>query len=281
MEEKTKQRLIGVLVLIGVLFVILPFLFHNSQPSVADKIRAEEAATTTNTASQPTVTLPPENATLPAATVSTNTTNAPVTNTNTPVVPVTPTPTPITPAEPAAVAPTTPTITPAPAPVSPTPTPTPTKTSSLSNNSFQPDHSVSPVSGLTTGEASTAQATAEATPSVTAPAETTTETAAVHHTHHAHAAAAHHHAIKKHHPVAAGHWTVQLAVFSEKRNAEKLISTLRAHHFPVHARHIRHNHFPMIAVFVGPEISETRAIAMQQRLHREFHLTGVVRKIEV
>lgn len=35
MEEKIKQRLIGVLVIIGALFIILPFLFHNSRPSLA------------------------------------------------------------------------------------------------------------------------------------------------------------------------------------------------------------------------------------------------------
>ena len=32
MEEKIKQRLIGVLVFIGALFIVLPFLFHNPQP---------------------------------------------------------------------------------------------------------------------------------------------------------------------------------------------------------------------------------------------------------
>ena len=33
MQEKTKQRIIGTLVIIGALFIILPFLFHNERPS--------------------------------------------------------------------------------------------------------------------------------------------------------------------------------------------------------------------------------------------------------
>src|SRR3990167_6593364 len=37
-EEKVKQRLIGVIVIVGALFIILPFLFHNSRPSADTKL---------------------------------------------------------------------------------------------------------------------------------------------------------------------------------------------------------------------------------------------------
>ena len=46
MEERTKQRLVGALVLVGALFIILPFLFHNARPSAIPDDDADFSAQT-------------------------------------------------------------------------------------------------------------------------------------------------------------------------------------------------------------------------------------------
>lgn len=90
MEEKIKQRLVGILVLIGSLFIILPFLFHNSRPS-AEEQKTLVAASNAATPPAVSVTLPAENsvtstvnaasataATMPTTTGPANTTTAAV-----------------------------------------------------------------------------------------------------------------------------------------------------------------------------------------------------------
>lgn len=75
MEEKVKQRLIGVLVIVGALFIILPFLFHNSRPTLSQNAPS-------NGVNQPNS--PSVSVTLPAAESTTSTTPAaPVTTAST------------------------------------------------------------------------------------------------------------------------------------------------------------------------------------------------------
>ena len=63
MEERIKQRLIGVIVIVGALFIILPFLFHNSRPTLS-----QQASSNVPNPSTPSVSL-----TLPAAIPATTT----------------------------------------------------------------------------------------------------------------------------------------------------------------------------------------------------------------
>ena len=65
MEERTKQRLVGVLVFVGALFIVLPFLFHNAHPNA--NTSASTAQKTADANSAVTVSMPAENNTAPAA----------------------------------------------------------------------------------------------------------------------------------------------------------------------------------------------------------------------
>ncbi|MCX7121274.1 MAG: SPOR domain-containing protein [Gammaproteobacteria bacterium] len=92
MQERTKQRLIGILVVVGALFFIMSFLFHNAQPTVASQDANMNSAATPavavalpanqtiaqNQNNTPSVPLAPSaaNATTADANVTTNATTA-------------------------------------------------------------------------------------------------------------------------------------------------------------------------------------------------------------
>lgn len=296
MEEKIKQRLIGVLVLIGSLFIILPFLFHNSRPSAEQK-----TASTVSTGTTPptvSVTLPAENTTTsngsavaestastPAVTTSVNPTAA----ANTPLSAAQQTQ-PIQSAQPMQ------TQKPQMAQAKTQPTAIiPANSSKLNSNTiasrpdasgFKADQAVSPTSGLTTGIPISTPSTTEAVSSAAADtaaqstasnAQPTTEAAPQHTTaHHKHSLKTAHHAI---HAMHGKKWEIQLAVFSNAHNAKHLMAKLHAHHFAAHTRRITHHGRHMTAVFVGPEFNHHKTLALQSRLHREFHLSGVVKQV--
>lgn len=313
MEEKIKQRLIGILVLIGSLFIILPFLFHNSRPSAQDKI----ASTVPNGTTPPavSVTLPAENTTTQNVnTVAQTAAPAPATTTVGANTPATTTPAanpapsaaqqtpPIQSAQPAVQAQKpqmaqAKTQTAAIVPVSSGKLNSNTIASRPDASGFKADEAVSPTSGLTTGVPISTPATTEAVSTSSASADNQVNSMAQPTVANAqsqsatestpkHSVAHHHHLVKTaHHPHHAMHamngkkWEIQLAVFSNDRNAKKLIAKLHAHHFAAHTRRINHHGRHMTAVFVGPELNHHKTLALQSHLHREFHLSGVVKQV--
>lgn len=323
MEEKIKQRLIGILVLVGSLFIILPFLFHNSRPSAEQKTASTVPSGVTPPAVS--VTLPAENtaaesaAPTPATTAAINASNAPAPAANVAPNAVTATTTPAAPS----AAPTQPVQSAQqPAPSAPqtqklqtTAQAAPAKTQlaaivpansgKLNSNTiasrpdasgFKADEAVSPTSGLTTGVPISTPSTTEAVSSSSladnqanstaqptvanaqpqSPTESTPKHSVAHHDHSVKTAHHPHHAM---HAMNGKKWEIQLAVFSNERNAKKLMAKLHAHHIAAHTRRITHHGHHMMAVFVGPEFNHHKTLALQNHLHREFHLSGVVKQV--
>ena len=253
MEERIKQRLIGVLVVIGALFIILPFLFHNPRPSAG-----ENAPTKVSQSSvAPTVALPPASqSTTTAATVATQ---APTTPAATTVSAVTPHQTAIPATAPSA-------------PASPATPDTP-----LVSTLQSPTFSQATQTGLTTGKT-------DEGPQMNAVLPTAANHASLQPV--VKKAVAHTHAPKKQtikkvilsENVQA--WTIQVGVFSNKKNAEKLVSKLRAQHFEAYSRNVIHDHRQLAAVFVGPNINLHKMQIAQKSLQKQFHLTGEIRKYQ-
>src|SRR3990167_3420495 len=326
MEEKIKQRLIGVLVVIGSLFIILPFLFHNSRPSAQEKI----ASTVPNGTTPPavSVTLPAENTATPNTGVVTQSTTeakttaspsvpTPAANAATAVAatPASPSVASTQPVQPAqeAVQPasqtqklqTTAQVTATAAKIEPMVMVSASSEKLNSNtiashpdaSGFKPDEAVSPTSGLTTGIPISTPSTTEAVTSSSAPTnnqavpaaqpaaantqtQSTTESAPKHIVaHHKKTVKTAHHPHHKMHAMNGKKWEIQLAVFSNEHNAKQLMAKLHAHHFAAHMRRITHDGRHMTAVFVGPEFNHHKTLAMQNHLHHEFHLSGVVKQV--
>ncbi len=76
-------------------------------------------------------------------------------------------------------------------------------------------------------------------------------------------------------------WVVQLASFSNKDNANRLIAQLRKSGFDAYLRNNSSGNKMLIRVFVGPEINANKAKTLQKKLQNKFKLQGVVRKYEV
>lgn len=325
MEERTKQRLIGVLVIIGALFIILPFLFHNSRPTVSQQ-------TSTNMPNQPgspsvALALPaaapaavaPVATTLPAAssepTAENTSATAPTQVAQSAATPTTPTtmPTAASPAPASSVAVNTPSNAGA---ANNMPVTAASNTSmampSSSANDAKPANSVtaaamptpkmasastttakvSPLvksgefSGapatkneLTTGQANEgptqAMPSTAATQSVVSTTSAMTQPTTASHTQHAkqnHAAAK----LAMHSKREA--WMIQLGVFSNKKNANHLMSKLRAAHYDVHSHSVKQGHETLVAIYVGPEMNLHKTEMMKQRLKQKFQLAGVVKK---
>lgn len=74
-------------------------------------------------------------------------------------------------------------------------------------------------------------------------------------------------------------WVVQLASFSQPKNAERLIRRLRGKGLTAYTRTTRKpDNTTLTRVYVGPELQRNKAHQVQQRLKQEFKLNGVVRK---
>lgn len=76
-------------------------------------------------------------------------------------------------------------------------------------------------------------------------------------------------------------WVVQLGSFSEKSNVQRLVKQLRQHGFDAYTRKDAHGNSSITQVFVGPEISRDTINTINNKLSKEFHLHGVVRKYHV
>ncbi|PIZ03746.1 MAG: hypothetical protein COY58_07885 [Gammaproteobacteria bacterium CG_4_10_14_0_8_um_filter_38_16] len=266
-EEKTKQRLIGILVLIGALFIILPFLFHNSHPSL--KASSIVQNTTATPAPAVSVTLPVDNSTLPQKSSAVSSPSSAVTTTTT-----------------QQAMPNNATLSNGNTVAAPSASSIPKRTKST--DGFTPDQAVSPASGLTTG-----QHIGSVAPDATLQAATQTQAASLAETSssvdvvsskpawHKKPTAFVAKPIAKKHAVthfSKKEWHVQLAAFSNRKNAENLVRKLRAQHFEAYMHEAILGHRVLVEVMVGPETSEYSAIVMQRRLKQAFHLNGVVRK---
>lgn len=266
-EEKVKQRLIGIIVIIAALFVVIPFLLHNSHPSIETKLSTTAPASSVSVAlpaAQPATNAAPTStpAPAPAATQTTpNTasqTSAPSTAATTPATPSTTqtsfnaSPNALTtgqanegPAQPAST----------PAAVAVAQPATPTTTAAAQPQPTQPQQPL---------KQAQIQPKAPAAPVQSAQPKPQQHASITKRAHHA--------------SPAVGAWEIQLAAFSDKAYAAKLVAKLHAHHFPVYTRRLVVNDRTLTAVFVGPETSFNQAEITRQRLKQTVQLNGVIQK---
>lgn len=71
-------------------------------------------------------------------------------------------------------------------------------------------------------------------------------------------------------------WVVQLASFSNERNAQQLLHKLRSQGFDAYQRQSGR----FIKVFVGPQISQDKIHALQEQLQHKLGLKGIVRQYQ-
>lgn len=76
-------------------------------------------------------------------------------------------------------------------------------------------------------------------------------------------------------------WVIQLATFSNQKNANELIQTLRAKGFDAYLRKTHVAGKLQVRVYVGPNIRKAEIEKIQQQLQQQFHLKGVVAKYSV
>lgn len=298
MEEKTKQRLTGVLVFVGALFIILPFLFHRSDsgisgqqlatqipaapatPTIAINAPVIQPATTSdseqasaaNSIGTPTPGMTNNNAITATSTGTAAQSPAPMDHPemaspnpgafeNTPAVP------PVTSTS-SAVATTPPSqpVTSTSSPVAATPELTTTTSSPSVAPAPAPTTTPTPVTTPAPSTSLPAVSGTTTAPSATA-ASLVKKSVAHHATHTTHAKAK-----------SSGAWTVQIGAFADKKNALALVSTLRKHHFEAYTRTIHGSTGKLTAVFVGPEINKNKVALVKKNLKARMKLNGVVRK---
>lgn len=73
-------------------------------------------------------------------------------------------------------------------------------------------------------------------------------------------------------------WVVQLATFSNKKNAEELVKKLRKMHLDAFSRKISLPIGTTLQVYVGPYIQLDAAKTLQKDLKYRLHLNGVIKK---
>lgn len=88
---------------------------------------------------------------------------------------------------------------------------------------------------------------------------------------------------RRHHKksVIAKAWTVQLASFSNKENAKRLIHKLRHKGFHAYERTTKTKKGRLVRVFVGPEIRKHDAKKILVKLRKQFHLKGLITEYHV
>lgn len=83
-------------------------------------------------------------------------------------------------------------------------------------------------------------------------------------------------------PAALAHaWTIQLASFTQKNNADQLVKKLRAKGFAAYVHMARSDKGDVSRVYVGPELKKLKASEIAKRLHEEFRMQGVVVEYKV
>ncbi len=77
-------------------------------------------------------------------------------------------------------------------------------------------------------------------------------------------------------------WVVKLASFTDQKNALRLIKKLRQNAFDAYSRKtLNAKGQAVYRVFVGPSIKQSNIEKIQKELKQRFHLTGVIKKYEV
>jgi DedD protein len=71
-------------------------------------------------------------------------------------------------------------------------------------------------------------------------------------------------------------WSVRLASFGDKDNAEGLLSRLLDDSYSGYSRQIDSSQGQLTAIFVGPVLSQTEASRLQSELEEKFNLSGIV-----
>lgn len=79
-------------------------------------------------------------------------------------------------------------------------------------------------------------------------------------------------------PSAAQAWVVQMGSFSDKINAQKLMTNLQSKGFAAYIRTVNTAQGERIKVLVGPELRRSDANASLQKMAQEFNLKGMVVK---
>jgi DedD protein len=262
MDIKTKHRVIGIIVIIALAVILVPLIFtrssHDKTPSLSS-----DMPTAPGTAGQTPLAIQPQ---------SSNTTPDAINN--------------------AALTP-------------------PTSDNSAASNPADADNSAddSAAAAAMTSLSSAAAASPTATTTAIAATSAATATAAASSTaaqpaaeqqkvtvakksavktrlveHHAHHTAHH----KKTYAHAKSHsakavampeaWIIQLASFSEKSHAEKLVTKLREKGFAAYVHEARAENNLLARVYVGPELNKEKAERVLKKLHEEFRMEGEVIK---
>lgn len=76
-------------------------------------------------------------------------------------------------------------------------------------------------------------------------------------------------------------WVIQVASFSNSENAKRLVKQLRAKGFDVYTRENQLNQRTITRVFVGPIIDQRKVEQLQQQLKQQFQLKGVIKRYSV
>lgn len=77
-------------------------------------------------------------------------------------------------------------------------------------------------------------------------------------------------------------WVVQLASFSNHRNAHRLVARLKQNGYDAYARTIvTSSGKKIIRVFVGPEISKATITQVTQRLNKKYKLKGLIKRYKI
>lgn len=77
-------------------------------------------------------------------------------------------------------------------------------------------------------------------------------------------------------------WVVQLGTFSNQNNATRLLAKLQLNGFDAYSRRLTmKNGKSLVRVFVGPQISLSKAKAIKAKLLNQFKLSGVVRRYKL
>lgn len=240
MEEKIKQRIIGITALLGVVFVVLPFLFY--KPTVA-----QQPVVVNN---QPV--LPPTPVTNVAPSVTT-----PISQPSSPS-PVAFNPTPIKPLQQAAP----PTVQ---SPAVATAAHVVSKPITAQAVGASKSVTLAPVASkpVTIKTDDTLPAVSKSL------AQTASKSAVKEQVHHSAAL------MGAKIPEA---WTIQLGVFSNQKHADELVAKLRTKHFEAYTHAVSKDGNHLVAIYVGPELRLEKMKTIQSEIKREFHLNGFIKR---
>jgi len=73
-------------------------------------------------------------------------------------------------------------------------------------------------------------------------------------------------------------WTLQVATFSNQKNAQHLLQTLRNKGFDAYTKAVKLNNKTYTKVYVGPQIDQGRLKDLQRKLKKQYRLNGVIAK---